>query len=97
MAGIDPEARRPPYQQLADIIRAMIADGDIKVGRRIPSMTEIEAEHGLSRNTIQRALDVLKTEGLIEREPGRGMFVVKVPDSLPPASPGGETGGGQDS
>lgn len=85
MNAIDPDARRAPYLQLADIIRARIADGEIPVGRRIPSMTEIEAEHGLARNTIKKAFDVLKAEGLVEAEPGRGLFVVKVPDTEPPA------------
>lgn len=80
MSGIDPDARRAPYLQLADIIRAQIAAGEIEIGRRIPSMTEIEAEHGLSRNTIKKAFDVLKNEGIVEAEPGRGLFVVKLPD-----------------
>ena len=83
--SIDPDARRAPYLQLADIIRKRIADGEIEVGRRIPSMTEIEAEFGLSRNTIKKAFDVLKSEGVVEAERGRGLFVVRVPDSKPPA------------
>ncbi|WP_030166769.1 GntR family transcriptional regulator [Spirillospora albida] len=82
---IDPEARRPPYLQLADLIRQRIAEGEIPIGRRIPSMTALEAEYGLARNTIQRTLNVLKDEGLIEREPGRGMFVIARPDGEEPA------------
>lgn len=80
MNAIDPDARRAPYLQLADIIRRRIADGDIEIGRRIPSMTELEAEFGLARNTIKKAFDVLKAEGLVEAEPGRGLFVVKAPE-----------------
>jgi len=85
MSSIDPDARRAPYLQLADILRGRIAGGEVEVGRRIPSMTELEAEFGLARNTIKKAFDVLKTEGLVEAEPGRGLFVVKVPDAEPPA------------
>ena len=85
MSTIDRDARRAPYLQLADIIRRRIASGEIEVGRRIPSMTEIEAEYGLSRNTIKKTLDTLKAEGIVEAEPGRGLFVVHVPDSEPPA------------
>ena len=85
MSTIDRDARRAPYLQLADIIRRRIASGEIEVGRRIPSMTEIEAEYGLSRNTIKKAFDVLKDEGIVEAERGRGLFVVRVPDSEPPA------------
>lgn len=77
---IDREGGHAPYRQLADILRKSISDGDIAVGRRIPSMTEIEAKYGLARNTIKKAFDVLKDEGLIERSPGLGMVVVKQPD-----------------
>jgi DNA-binding GntR family transcriptional regulator len=81
--SIDPDARRPPYLQLADILREQIQSGEIPPGRRIPSMMEIETEYGLARNTIKKAFDVLKAEGLVEAEPGRGMFVVE--KSEPPA------------
>lgn len=81
MSSIDPDARRAPYLQLADIIRTRITAGDIEIGRRIPSMTELEAEFGLARNTIQKAFDVLKAEGIVEAERGRGLFVVKLPDT----------------
>lgn len=83
--SIDPDARRAPYLQLADIIRRRIVDGEVEIGRRIPSMTELEAEFGLARNTIKKAFDVLKAEGIVEAEKGRGLFVVKVPDDEPPA------------
>lgn len=83
--SIDPDARRAPYLQLADIIRRRIVDGEVEIGRRIPSMTELEAEFGLARNTIKKAFDVLKAEGIVEAEKGRGLFVVKAPDSEPPA------------
>lgn len=84
MSGIDPDARKAPYLQLADILRGRVASGEVEIGRRIPSMTEIEAEYGLSRNTIKKAFDVLKAEGIVEAEPGRGLFVVRIPDSAPP-------------
>jgi len=84
---IDPEARTPPYLQLAALIRQQIADGTIPVGRRIPSMHELETTHGLARNTIAKALRVLKDEGIIEPETGRGLFVVRVPDNETPADP----------
>ena len=37
---------------------------------------ELEQEFDLSRNTIKKALDVLKREGLLVTAPGRGLFVV---------------------
>lgn len=40
---------------------------------------ELEQEFELSRNTIKKALDVLKAEDLIETAPGRGLFVKGTP------------------
>lgn len=76
---IDREGVRAPYLQLADILRDRIASGEIPVGRRVPSQMELEQEFDLSRNTIKKALDVLKAEGLLETAPGRGLFVKAAP------------------
>lgn len=80
---IDREAVRAPYLQLADILRQRITSGQIPPGRRIPSQMELEQEFEISRNTIKKALDVLKAEGLLETAPGRGLFV-----KTPPADAG---------
>jgi GntR family transcriptional regulator len=76
---IDRDGVKAPYQQLADILRERIAAGDIPVGRRIPSQMELEQEFDISRNTIKKALDLLKGEGLLETAPGRGLFVKATP------------------
>ena len=74
---IDPDGVKAPYQQLVDILRERITSGAIPPGRRIPSQTELEQEFDLSRNTIKKALDVLKAEGLVVTAPGRGLFVIE--------------------
>jgi GntR family transcriptional regulator len=61
--------------QLASLLRAGIASGDI--GPRVPSLTELTEETGLTLNTVQRALRILKDEGLIYAVPGRGSFVAE--------------------
>ena len=74
---IDPDAEEFPFAQLAAILRARIADGTYTV--RIPALTDIEAESGLSPMTVRRAVRVLISEGLIRTVPGRGTFVVRPP------------------
>lgn len=76
---IDREGLKAPYVQLADILRERIRSGEIPVGRAVPSQHQLEAESGLSRGTVRKALDVLKREGLLETAPGRGLFVKAVP------------------
>ncbi|MEV0616217.1 winged helix-turn-helix domain-containing protein [Nonomuraea sp. NPDC050404] len=80
---IDPDGLRAPYLQLADALRARIEAGEFPPGTRIPSQTQLEEETGLSRNTIKKALDVLKREGLLVTAPGRGLFVVEHGDAPP--------------
>jgi GntR family transcriptional regulator len=62
-----------PNQQLADQLRDAIASGEIT--DRLPSLTELCQQTGLAMNTVQRALRILKDEGLIYSVPGRGTFV----------------------
>ena len=62
-----------PNVQLADQLREKIQSGEIQ--DRLPSITALIAASGLTTNTVQRALRILKAEGLIYGIPGRGTFV----------------------
>lgn len=72
---VDPDAAAPLYRQLAAELRARIFDGTYPRGGRLPAEPELIAEHNLSRTTVRLALGVLREEGLIEAQPGRGTFV----------------------
>lgn len=57
----------PLYQQLADLIRGMIARGELEVGGDLPKEAEIEAHLGVSLITVRRALRELEDLGLIQK------------------------------
>jgi GntR family transcriptional regulator len=78
---IDRDGFKAPYEQLADLLRERIARGEFPLGQLIPSHHQLDAEYGLSRNTTAKAVRVLVDEGLVKTAPGRGMFVVKIPDA----------------
>lgn len=78
---IDREGPVPPYRQIADELRARIADGSIPVGRRIPSLVELEQQYGVARDTLRKAVKVLKDEGLVETVNGMGVYVIARPNS----------------
>ena len=61
------------YVQLADYLRGQIRAGEI--GDRLPSLTKLEADSGLSKSTVQHAIRLLVEEGLVYTVKGRGMFV----------------------
>lgn len=72
---LDPDSATPLWRQVADQLRADITSG--KITGRVPSVRHLSEETGLARGTVQKAMDLLKDEGLIEPSKGRGYFVVR--------------------
>jgi DNA-binding transcriptional MocR family regulator len=62
---IDHSADRPVYKQLADLVRSQIQNGEFGPGQRLPAQKDYMQEHGLARDTVERAMAVLRNEGLI--------------------------------
>lgn len=80
------EARRlraDRARQVADVLRRQVLYGEFRSGE-LPPESDLAREFGASRNAIREALDLLRAEGLIERCPGVGTFVVaeKYPHGL---------------
>jgi DNA-binding GntR family transcriptional regulator len=76
---IVPDREGAVYRQLAGVLRDRIRAGELPPGRRMPSEKDLHDEFGLARETIRRALAVLRAEGLIEVRQGHGTFVVDLP------------------
>ena len=69
--------RRTMSHHVADRIRALIFDGTLRSGQRVPQDALAE-ELGVSRLPVREALITLETEGLVSSEPHRGTFVVPI-------------------
>lgn len=80
MSTIDHYGDVPVYQQLAAILRKQIASGELAPQRPIPSKATLMQEYSIAGGTIDRAVAVLKAEGLVKTVPGRGIYVVPVRD-----------------
>ncbi|MCA0401806.1 MAG: GntR family transcriptional regulator [Proteobacteria bacterium] len=72
---LDEASPTPLYLQLAELIRAQVKDGDIRVGEALPSERELSDAIGISRVTVRKALDVLLREGLLSRRHGSGTYI----------------------
>ncbi len=79
VVGVDPLSDRPVYRQIADIMRGQITSGDLAPGEQLPSERALMDSFGASRGTVRQAVSLLKSEGLIEVEHGRGAYVRTAP------------------
>ncbi|MFF3443686.1 GntR family transcriptional regulator [Streptosporangium sp. NPDC002721] len=66
---------RPQSEKIASDLRAEIMAGLLPVGSRLPPIPQLAAERGVSTATVQNAWQILKEEGFIVSEAGRGVFV----------------------
>lgn len=69
--------RQPIYQQLADLLAAQLLDGDPPEGEAMPSVRVLAGRHLLNPLTVNRALQALGDEGLLESRRGVGLFVAR--------------------
>jgi DNA-binding GntR family transcriptional regulator len=74
---IDHDSPTPLYRQLAALLRAQIDNGTLT--GRVPSVKTLSQEHGVSHITTEKALAVLKDEGLIHSVIGKGTYVKQRP------------------
>lgn len=73
------ESPRPQYRQIADLLRDAIERGEYPPGSAFPSEPELAQRYGVSRPTINRAVTILRGEGLVRVERGRGTIVRPIP------------------
>ena len=65
------------YRTLLEALRKDVLDGKYNSGQAFPSIRALMRRHGLSKNTVQHAIDELTHQGLIARAQGRGTFVTR--------------------
>jgi DNA-binding LacI/PurR family transcriptional regulator len=61
--------------QVADILRKEISGGRWAVGERLPSLSGLVEQTGLSRDVILRAMERLNEDGYIRQEKRKGSFL----------------------
>lgn len=74
------------YKQVYESLREAIAQGTYPVGDKLPSEAELSKRFDVSPITVKRALELLRTDGMIMRRPRIGTVVTS---STPrPLAPG---------
>jgi DNA-binding GntR family transcriptional regulator len=66
---------RPGYLQIADDLRTQIRTGSLAPGTALPSTAQLCQRYDVSASVVKAAISVLRTEGLIVGQQGKGVFV----------------------
>jgi len=72
---VDSESRIPKYRQIVNSIVEDIERGVLTIGQRVPSINDISEEYYLSRDTVEKAYNVLKEKEIIVSVKGKGYYV----------------------
>ncbi len=72
----------PLYHQLYQLLKLRIQSGELSQGARLPTEAGLSEGFGVSRVTVKRAMDLLMSQGYIERKRAKGSYVIfQQPDS----------------
>lgn len=72
---VDQRDPTPLHEQLTSILRAEISDGKYAETGMLPSESQLQQTHGVSRGTVRRAIETLTAEGLVYTIAARGTFI----------------------
>ncbi|MES1228424.1 MAG: GntR family transcriptional regulator, partial [Armatimonadota bacterium] len=70
LSGVDPAFRR-----IAEALRGQIVRGEIEAGQRLPAIRAKAKELGVSSDTVYKAYELLKTEGMLVSRMGSAVMV----------------------
>lgn len=75
--SIDPTSRKPKYKQIVDSIIDNISNGNLKMEQKIPSINMFSEEFDLSRDTVEKAYNILKERKIITSIRGKGFYITR--------------------
>lgn len=68
-------------EEIVEQIKALISQGDLKPGERVPSERDLATMLGVSRPSVREAIMVLEAMGLVESRQGGGTFVLSLTET----------------
>jgi len=79
LGQVDKASDRSAFHQIADQLRHAVQSGEYQPGSTVPSEAQLMEHFGVARMTVRQAVQVLKAEGVLVAEHGRGVFVREHP------------------
>ncbi|MBL8892124.1 MAG: GntR family transcriptional regulator [Planctomycetaceae bacterium] len=75
LISIDPSNGTPIYEQIVRQVKYNVANGSLVGGQQVPSVRDLAKMLAINPNTIQRAYQLLQSDGVLETVRGRGQHV----------------------
>ena len=75
--NIDENSRVPKYKQIVDSISHNISSGNLKIDQKIPSINMFSEEFYISRDTVEKAYNILKERKVISSIRGKGYYITR--------------------
>lgn len=72
---IEPSSADPIYRQIVGQVMRLVAAGQCPPGTRLPSVRDVAAAHAINPMTVSKAYAQLESQGVLERQRGKGMVV----------------------
>ena len=72
---VSKDSRQALHEQIAICVRRAVAEGTLTDGERLPPARELASVLEVNANTVLRAYRMLRTEGVLEFQRGRGVRV----------------------
>ena len=70
-----PEEFTADYARVANDLRAKILSGELPPGKKLPTKLELVEQYGVGPGAIDTAMLLLRNEGLVIGQQGRGRYV----------------------
>jgi DNA-binding GntR family transcriptional regulator len=64
------------YMRIADHVAGRIAAGELGKGAKLPGEAELAQSYGVGLGTVRRAMDVLRSRGLVTTLKAKGTYVL---------------------
>ncbi|ABR31205.1 transcriptional regulator [Thermosipho melanesiensis] len=74
---VDKHSGIPAYIQIINMIKSEILLGNLNPGAQLPTVRKLKEIFQVNINTVLKALEKLKIEGIVSSEQGIGYFVNK--------------------
>lgn len=74
---INKDSRVPKYKQIIDSILANINRGNLEMGIKLASINEVSEEYNVSRDTVEKAYNLLKEQNIIVSVKSKGYYIAR--------------------